>query len=125
MEITQHYESLLALFQKCGKQSGIKISTGHMDLKPIGATGDSQLQLAGGPLSLLADVSKGNMNGLAKTLGFAAGDMQILINPRETIKQSDPGNITRSTIELAYIATDRSKPNPKPEGWFGNYSRMP
>jgi hypothetical protein len=62
MEITEHYQGLLALFQKCGKLSGFKVSTERVVLTPIGQTGAWELALAGGPLSLVTDVAKGNQN---------------------------------------------------------------
>ncbi len=114
MDIHQHYQGLLDVFTKCAGDSGFKAGSPFVMLKKL-APPDSKwlsMYLKEGTLSLKTDVGMGTASGYAESLGIEAGELEILVHPREQIRATSPWDIKRSTVELAYVvydmATDKS-----------------
>jgi hypothetical protein len=108
MDVHGYYQGLLDKFTRCGLESGFTIPSPILRLTPLNPPNAVWyvLDLVDGHLSLKADISSGNSNGFAESLGIEYGELEILIYPREQIRISDPWNIKRSQVEVAYLCTD-------------------
>jgi len=105
MNVFTHYQGLLDVFTKCGKDSGFQIPSPVLSLKKLNPPDAiwSELGIVGGMLSLKTDIADGSPNGFAEDWGLPLGELEILISPLEQIRIDDPWNIKRSQIEIAYL----------------------